>query len=519
VRTPVDQRTGRQKVTVESLPAPIGGWNARDPLANMRPTDATELVNWFPTTASVDTRNGSEAYATGITGTVETLCVHNDTDGTSQMFAVSDTDVYDVSTAGAASAESLTVTDGKFQWLNMGNGTDIWLMLFNGVDNPQYYDGTSWVAGGVDAASTPAITGVTTSTIIQGCEYSGRLFFVIKDSMSIWYLDANAVGGAATEFDLSSFADKGGYIMWAATWTFDAGDGMDDYIVFMTSEGQAIVYSGTNPSVASSWIRVGTYNIGKPIGRRSFVKYGGDIVVICQQGAFPLSDTLKNYETNKRVAVTDKIERAFNSASRSYGGNFGWEATLHHVQSALIFNIPLSATESEQYVMNTITKSWCKFDSWDATTFVVYDDELYFGGSTVVTKAWTGTSDLSANIVCTGKTAFNNFGTVSQQKRWTLFRPLLQVNGQVAFKTDLDIDFSDRAITGSATYTTTAASTWDVAKWDEGYWTARLEIVRSWTSPDSNVGYYASGKMKIETNSTRVKWVGCDYVFEQGGIL
>ena len=517
MRTPVQPRTGSQTTTVQSIPAPIGGWNTRDPLAAMNPMDAVELNNWFPTTTDVVTRRGHEAHATGITGTTETLAVYNGLNGTNKLFAVSDTDAYNVSSAGAGSAQSLTITDGKFQTLNMGDGTNQWLMMFNGADAPKYYDGTSWVE--VTGATSPALTGVTPTTIIQGCEYGGRLYLIPKDSLSFWYLPANAVGGLALEFDLSGFADMGGYIMWAATWTFDGGDGVDDKIVFMTSQGQAIVYTGTNPSSAVTWARVGTYNLGKPIGRRSFIKYGGDLIAITQNGAYPLSTTIENYDINNKSAVTDKIEPTFTYASRTYGSNFGWEATLFHSESAMIFNIPLSATTSEQYVMNTITKAWCKFDSWNATTFAVFNDELYFGGSTVVQKAWTGTADLGSNIVCYGKSAFNNFGSVSQQKRWTLFRPMLQVNGAIGFKTDMDIDFSDRPITGTATYTTTAASTWDVAKFDEGFWTATLEIVRAWTSPDSNVGYYASGKVKIDTNSTRVHWVASDYTFEQGGIL
>ena len=33
----------RNNANVASLPAPIGGWNARDSLANMAPTDAVTL--------------------------------------------------------------------------------------------------------------------------------------------------------------------------------------------------------------------------------------------------------------------------------------------------------------------------------------------------------------------------------------------------------------------------------------------------------------------------------------------
>jgi len=87
----------RQVSKVETVPAPIGGWNARDSLANMEPSDAVTLENWFPTTTDCVIRGGQTDYATGIVGDVKTLAVHTAMDGTEQLFAVTDTDCYDAS--------------------------------------------------------------------------------------------------------------------------------------------------------------------------------------------------------------------------------------------------------------------------------------------------------------------------------------------------------------------------------------------------------------------------------------
>ena len=43
---------------VASIPAPVGGWNARDSLANMAPTDAVVLENMFPNVSNVVLRGG-----------------------------------------------------------------------------------------------------------------------------------------------------------------------------------------------------------------------------------------------------------------------------------------------------------------------------------------------------------------------------------------------------------------------------------------------------------------------------
>ncbi len=519
MRKPAKRKGRKSQVsTVESISAPIGGWNARDAVANMSPVDAIQLINWFPTTSDCQLRGGYTTYGTGITGAVETLAVYNKMDGATEMFAVDDNDVWDVSTSGAASAQSATVTDGKFQTLNFGDGTNNYLMMFNGVDSPLYYNGSTWLS--VTGVSSPALTGLTSSSIVDANEYKGRLYFIEKDTLSFWYLSAKAAGGALTEFDLSSFCDKGGYLMWMATWSFDSGDGPDDAAVFMTSQGQVVVYRGTDPANAADWVLVGVYQLGKPIGRRSHIKYGGDLLAITQNGVFPLSKALQSADIDSTVATTNKIENAFNESARNHGSKFGWDCVNLPLRSALIFNIPESeGSISVQYVMNTITKAWCKFDSWNASCFQVYNDELYFGGDTVVQNAWSGTSDDGSDIVGVGKTAFNYFGQVSSEKRFTLFRPLLQVNGSIEFLTGFDIDFSDNEITGTSTYSVTDKAKWDVDNWDEAYWAAGLSVTKQWLSPVPNVGYCVSGGLKVNSNDLEVHWIANDYVYESGGVI
>lgn len=513
------KRPNRQQISgVQSYPAPVGGWNARDALAAMKPTDAVRLINWFPRTTDCVIRGGRDEYATTMSGDIETLAVHNGLSGTNKMFASSDAGLWDVSSAGAGSAVVATVTNGRWQWTNMGDGTSAWLMMFNGVDKPLYYNGTAWTE--VDAVSTPALTGVTSTTLIAPMVYQGRLFLIQKDTLSVWYLAAGAVGGALTEFDFSSLCKQGGYLMAHATWTFDGGDGPDDYAVFVTSEGEVLIYRGTNPSSASTWVKVGTYFLGKPIGRRCLTPYGGDLVLITQNGAFPLSQALQSAAIDYRTALTNKIENAFNDASRSYFSNFGWEGTVFPAQSAFLFNIPTAeGVTAEQYVMNTITKAWCRFNSWNANTFVVFNGELYFGGDAIVDKAWTGRADGDSNILADGKTAFSYFGSQTQEKNFKLFRPVLAVNGPLSFLTGLDVDFGDSNIEGSATYSVTSGAQWDVSLWDDAYWASNLEIIKEWTSPQKNVGYSAAGKVKIATNALEVQWIANDFVYEKGGVI
>ena len=82
-----------------NLPAPTGGWNARDPLSLMKPEDAVILENWVPRTADITTRKGAAEHLTGVVGRVRTLASYHS--GTvDQLFACTDAGIFDATAAG-----------------------------------------------------------------------------------------------------------------------------------------------------------------------------------------------------------------------------------------------------------------------------------------------------------------------------------------------------------------------------------------------------------------------------------
>lgn len=484
----------------------------------MKPTDAIVLDNWFPSTSRLEVRGGYSSHATAMTGNGKTLVTYNALNGTNKMFCATASGVYNVSSAGAVGASVSTPTNGKYQWTMFGDGTSNWLIMVNGVDKPLYYDGTTWTA--IDAASTPALTGLTTTDIINVTVFKGRLFFIQKSSLSFWYLAAGAAGGALTEFDISAECKRGGYLVAMASWSRDAGDGADDVAVFITSEGEAVVYQGNNPSAADSWAKVGSYFIGRPLGRRCVTQYGGDLVILTENGTFPMSAAMQSASIDYKYALSFKIEPTFTASARSYGSVFGWSAIVYPGRNALIVNIPKAEDgEHEQYVMNTITKSWCRFQEWDAEDFAMFNGELYFTAGTAVYKAWSGTSDNSGNIIAYGKTAFDYFGDTGQKKKFKMYRPVLSVDGSISFLTDIDVDFRDEEITGTATYTVSSGAIWDTSTWDSAMWSGGLSVVKNWTNPAEWDGYCAAGKVKVSTNSLTVQWLSHDWLYETGGVL
>lgn len=497
---------------LRTIPAPVGGWNARDPLAEMKPLDAVTLTNFWPRVADVVLRNGCADHVTGVAGNVESLMSYNGPSGSSKMFAVAGGNFYNVSVAGAVGASVAVCTNDRWQSVQMGTSAGHYLMCANGVDNMKYFDGTNWIT--ITGVSVPAITNVATGAIINLCVYNRRLYLIESGKLNFWYLPADAAGGAATEFLLGPVSTRGGYTMAAASWSFDGGDGVDDYIAFATSEGEVIVYRGTNPSDPTAWSKVGVYFLGKPIGRRCFMKYGGDLILLTQNGAFPLSKALQSSTVDYKLALSNKIEQAFNSAAQTYFNNWGWEGILYPAVGAMVFNIPTTEAQvAQQYVMNTVTKAWCNFTGWNANCFAEFARELYFGTNGKVVKAWTGRSDYGNNIDAYAKTAYNYFGS-PEHKVFQHLRPQLLVDGGIDYSVGLSVDFKQETALSPASFSSIAGAQWDVSLWDQSYWAGSLEIVPDWRTAPCNPGGCAAMLLAISTNMLEVQWAANDYWYE-----
>lgn len=104
---------------VQSLPAPIGGWNVRDSIANMDTLDAVQLTNLFPTVNNVVLRGGYTRYSTGITGQVQTLMGYS-SGVTNKLFAIANTSIYDCTAGGAVGAAVKTgLSNAKWEYTNI----------------------------------------------------------------------------------------------------------------------------------------------------------------------------------------------------------------------------------------------------------------------------------------------------------------------------------------------------------------------------------------------------------------
>jgi hypothetical protein len=655
-----------------SVPAPIGGWNARDSLANMSPTDAVQLVNWFPTPTDVTMRKGysvasilttssgvktissitfvgtvatlTTATAHGLTtgayvsisgttpaaysgvfkitvtstttftytmastpannatvvGTylnqastrINTLMNYTET-GTYKLFGAAGGDIWETKANPAVKVFS-GISSDKLQAVNITNTGGKFLVACNGVDPVMIYDGTAWfyvattttaalisaitrtspsatatftaatahglitgnrvtISGASESTfngtfvitvtgantftytstgtstatsvtgtyTTIGITGVNSNTFVNVNLFKNRLYFTQKDTLACWYLPVDSIGGAASPLYFGGIARNSGYLQAMGTWTLDAGQGADDYAVFVTSMGEVIVYNGTDPSSATTWALKGVWQLGQTFSRRCFFKWSGDLLLLTQDGLVPLASALQSSRLDPRINLTDKIYFAVSQAASSYYAEFGWQINYFAGENMLILNIPIP-NGMEQYVMHTITKAWARFTNIQGYCWEVSGDaDMHFGSNGFVGIFYSATSDDNSNITATAQQAYSYFDSPGQLKRFTMVRPILQSSGGIpSVLCGISVDFDTQSQLGAVSFNPSiqTESAWDTAKWDGNVWAGGLITTKIWQGV-TGIGYTGSVNLNAASQGIELHWASTDYVMEAGGVV
>jgi hypothetical protein len=510
-------RPGAQKSSSTSIPAPIGGLNARDSIANMNAKDAVKLENWFPKTTSVDVRNGYTAWNT-FTGVCQSILVYTSGSATKVFPCVKNGATYSifdgtssgalsVAVVGGGGATVAAITNTRYDYVNFGTTGGQFMSVVNGSDAPLQYDGTTWTVS--------TMTGGTPANLFTVGVYSSRLWYLQKDSMNAWYQVTSAITGALTQLNLGSIFKLGGYLNSVITIT-DAANTLSDYIGFLSSEGEIVAYTG---DPASTFTRVAQFRIGRPVikGNRCWTKWGSDALVLCTDGVYPLRKAIQDNSRDSGLSVSDKIRNLINSDISLHGAKYGWSVTVHPTGAKLFVNVPTSEdVDSYQYVMNTQTGAWCKFTGWTAFCFEVARDTLYFGGSGKMVKADTGTVDGSTAIMADCRQAYNYLGTRGLAKHMRLMRPVMATDGEFQFAITVDVDYTDRDI--STLYNVPGGGgdpwggVWDVA------WSGAVQAQNRWYSA-VGIGHAVAPRLKAQTASVSLSWSATDVAYEAGGVV
>lgn len=473
-----------------AIASPVGSFllacNGADFMLRYNGTNWVRIFN-VGTGATISTLTGNGTIATVTTSTAHNLLTGN----------------------------TITVTGASVAGFNLSNVT----VTVTGTNTFTYPCTATPSATGASYTVQETITGIDPRNVSNINIFKSRVWLVQKNSLSMWYLATAAIQGAATEYPLQALFPSGGFLQAMGTWTIDAGVGVDDTAVFVSSEGEILNYKGTDPASATTFALIGLYKIGVPIGQRCLIKYQGDLYVITDQGAIALSKAIITAGITPAAALTDKIQPEVAKAVLNGRSLFGWQLQVFAPQSMLLVNVP-SATGNYQFAQNVLTGAWTKFTGWNASCFESQSNQLYFGGVGVVGLAWNTDLDNASVIVADVLPAFNSFGRDSQLKKFNLVRPALSTYGSpsVLISMVYEYDTQTQATGVLPLVSSGVGMTWGSMVWGSMVWGGILVTNRRWQWA-SGLGYAASMRMRIQNNGTETRWAGVDYLFEPAGVV
>jgi hypothetical protein len=509
---------------VTQIAAPVKGWIAHGTPVNADPLTALIMENWFPEAQELVARAGYEYHSSAFSGVgVEWLMPY--TSGTdSKLFACGGGEIKDISAGGNLAAAAADVTGlANDEWYHTMFATPAgqFLVCANGEDAVRNYNGSAW--------STPTITGVSSSTLIYPHAHASRLWFIQVGTTDLWHLDPISIAGPAQKFSIGAMLDKGGSITAIGTWSMDAGDGMDDFFVVVTSEGEIVVYQGTDPTDADLWSRVGKFSIGKPIGRRCLAKVGGDLAIMSEDGIVSAALALKlDRGVISEKSITAPIRDAYNLAVRRARDVAGWQMITYPLRNQFIVNVPgTGSVPTCQFVMNTATGAWTKFVGMPAECWAYFDGGLYFARSNGrVLHADATARDGADEIDLAVLPAYNHFGARGRQKHVKMCQPIYfsdtpsinppAVSIAVNYEMPTEGSAEPPALVG---YFTWGSSIWGS---DDRWYDA---LVRDDWRGSGNIGYVVSPYTTASvgdadaTNLYQYRLTGWTIVYEAGGVL
>lgn len=500
-----------------TLPSPIKGLNRRDNCISMDVEYAMVMDNYLPLDTKVVLRSGYSKYVE-FADPVETL-VSYQSGPYLRFFAISGKKIWDITYASEKRVIAENgISSNRFYCSQYKN----YLYFVNGIDTPKafYVDGNgaehigSWDFSG---------DGLNAVNIINVGVSKQRLWFVEKDSLKVWYPQiAGNVSGTLHSFDLSQICRYGGHLVAVADWTQDGGQGIDDLTVFITSEGEVLVYSGSDIENSDDWQLRGSYKISRPIGYECCLQYQGDLVVITEDGYIPLSKALPlNQANTAQIAFSDAIRGLILERTQKYALRAGWQGVIYSRGGYALFNVPV-ANSFEQHVINTSTGAWCRFTGIRSKCWQTFERRLYFGSDNAVYLFDEGYSDNGAPICGVVEQAYSNLGT-ELLKKVQMLNPRTKSSAPYSLVIYTNMDMEERDIDYIENIGYTGRRLWNTMKWSSlgdasgAKWSnsGRTTLRSQWIA-NSSTGYKASIVFKTKTSGNQIEWYETGIRYETG---
>ena len=495
------------KSMLHQFGVPTAGWVANRALSNPSAMEngqgAAVLDNFFPSATKAVLRRGKQLHATlGVDGDPVTSLFTYSNGLNRKMFGANGSTIYDITNiisptnwaivnqdgdrivtdTGDYFGNTSTIGNEVFEnalggnWITTQFSTSggVYLIGVNGASEAFIYDGTSFTE--YDSVVFPGLYSVTMADMSYVFVYKKRLWFVEKNSLNLWYMkDVDAFAGDAEIYPMGSIFTKGGHILWGESWALDRGasGGLSDQLVIASSEGEVAVFQGTYPEETNSWLPVGVYRLGKPLGNRAHFRGGGDIGAATSVGLVPLSKAVSlDVTALSPASVSYSIQDAWQEAVEQRGMG-DWQCLIWPEQKMAIVSPPVTIGSYDPvlFVSNTETGAWCRFTNWDARAMVVFNGELYFGGpGGEVFKGNVSGMDGAATFTGVYIPLFDDLGSPASRKIPKVGRGYSRAAAPLNYSLRFRSDFNDNPGPPPTATAVTGGTVWGEAVWGESSW-------------------------------------------------
>jgi hypothetical protein len=500
-------------MTVQSIQAPVGGINRFNSIDDMPAQDAYFLDNWIPDAGDCRLRGGSKLLANFGTVPIGTIIPYG-----ADLILTTGGEIVDsgfsLSGPGLPGIGTPVVlgtgfTEDRWQWNVFGDN----LLMVNGADTPQQWNGTTLQA--INFTS-----GITTPAELIGVgSFKGRSIYWKNTEAGFYYAEAASYQGTMAYFDLSPFVSRLSNLAMFFTWSADAGDGPDDYAVFLMDTGEALVYQGSDPSSIDYWALIGRYQMGAPLSIRSSVTLAGDRLIMTREG-WQNFKVIWDNGNFRDEGIGKKMVGLATQVAELYGFQVGWEANYYPEERLVVLNVPQGSGVAVQHCMSSNTGAWCTFSAWNAATFGTYGGKLYFGDSVGnIYIGMYGSDDDGLQIVTDAMPAFNYLGSRAMNKQLTGVRPVTTIDRPDTIGIDSTGDYViPPAPTVTAVPTAASTSPWG-SPWGSP-WSAGADGTAKGEWQTSNAyGYSVTYRMKTVSIGQPLRWANTQLLFRKSGWL
>lgn len=373
-------RTARQ--TDMPVMVPIGGIDTTTWDHALDSAHASLINNMFIDHRNMHTRPGYENVGT-VEGSIAATLMPFEFSGQSILLSNSNGKI-----RNALTGDLLYTHNGggaKMSWDHISNH-----LVMACTTGAWYFDGTT---------VTPSNWNNAPATFGGVVAHNERLFYWEQDSLDFYYAPVGAITGDLTLFPLSRLGSLRGKIVNMSSWTVDAGHGVNDVLVIVTSQGDVIVYEGIDPGDALDWRMSGIYNIGSIIrSKKPTCKVGADLLIQTYGGIVSMTRAIRGAELALSDTFTEKVDEEYLS---DFFDNFGiWQTVLDPKGKFVLVNSEALSGEIHQYVKCLSNGAWVRWSGIEAADWCALGSELYFitkvGG---VYRFGVGDTDDGADIV------------------------------------------------------------------------------------------------------------------------